>query len=144
MVRLLNQKTKILSMQKKILRTIFNKSRSDHFQHLFESYEIETVYALFFDQLFTEALCQYFKISCIKLNIWDDLLQNNQRITRNSSRGLFKPLKHRTKTKEKLLKNSVRKALNFFSTLVCWKISLRRLRAKVWNEKWKTHWKYIY
>ena len=59
---------KILSM-KKILRTIFNKNRSDHVQHLFESYEIETVYDLFFDQLFTEALCPYFKISCIKLNM---------------------------------------------------------------------------
>ena len=100
-------------MQKKISRTIFNKSRSDHVKHLFESYEIKTVYDLFFDQLFTEALCQYFKISCIKLNIWDDLLQNNQRITRNSSRGLFKPFKHRTKTKEKSLNNSIRKALNF-------------------------------
>ena len=49
---------KILSMQNKILRTIFNKSRSDHVQHLFESYEIETFYDLFFDQLFTKALCQ--------------------------------------------------------------------------------------
>ena len=107
---------KILIMQKRLLRTIFFLKRSQSVTHLFDDHGIETVYDLYFHQLFKESIEQYIGVSEFPLKLYKPALDQGY-ITRSKTKGLLKVPKFRSNVMSKSLGVKISKALNFFITL---------------------------
>ena len=101
----------ILLMQKRIIRTIFFRKRSDTVSDLFMKHKIETVFELYIEEIFKETLFQIYGFSTIR-----SLDLQNQaflRTTRSQIAGLIRPHFSRTVTAKNSLAGRVTKCYNF-------------------------------
>ena len=101
----------ILLMQKRIIRTIFFRKRSDTVSDLFMKHKIETVFELYVEEIFKETLFQIYGFSTIR-----SLDLQNQaflRTTRSQIAGLIRPHFSRTVTAKNSLAGRVTKCYNF-------------------------------
>ena len=62
---------KIFVMQKRIFKTISFKRKFDHASYILHSFEIETVFDLFFRQIFKETFIQLRGKTPLKILIWN-------------------------------------------------------------------------
>ena len=101
----------ILLMQKRIIRTIFFRKRSDTVSDLFMKHERETVFELYIEEIFKETLYQIYGFSTIR-----SLDLQNQaflRTTRSEIAGLIRPHFSRTVTAKNSSAGRVTKCYNF-------------------------------
>ena len=105
---------KIFVMQKRIFKTICFKRKFEHASYILHSFEIDTVFDLYFRQIFKETFNQLRGKTPLETFNLESL--NNRRVTRASVAKTLPSMKTRTQIMQRSWKNVSLKCYNFLKS----------------------------
>ena len=126
---------KIFVMQKRIFKTICLKRKFEHASYILHSFEIDTVFDLYFRQIFKETFNQLRGKTPLETFNLESL--NNRRVTRASVAKTLPSMKTRTQIMQRSWKNVSLKCYNFLKTNELIPDNLNQLTEHQLNEHFK-------
>ena len=122
-------------MQKRIFKTICFKRKFEHASYILHSFEIDTVFDLYFRQIFKETFNQLRGKTPLETFNLESL--NNRRVTRASVAKTLPSMKTRTQIMQRSWKNVSLKCYNFLKSNELIPDNLSQLTEHQLNEYFK-------
>ena len=122
-------------MQKRLFKTICFKRKFEHASYILHSFEIDTVFDLYFGQIFKETFCQLRGKTPLETFNLESL--NNRRVTRASVAKILPSMKTRTQIMQRSWKNVSLKCYNFLKSNELIPDNLNQLTEHQLNEYFK-------